>query len=497
MVDLNRLELQLANSNAVSPVECYDNSNDDKTKDAANHNGAALSPLDVSAKPPNNVSEDNDNINSDANKLEQKKILHYNKHFGQFLGFTAFSVENEDACNNDKIDIYINKICKEKGRSSLVHFFAVHHGTHNKDVCALLKKKLKSYLFKNNNYKDNPLQSINEAYQKLQLEVDQTVSKSATCRNSSISALVIENKIYIANIGNSKCIISCKGYTPFYSLTRSNNLSISKAVNASDSKRSSIKSSLTFDKNANPHLSPLWNPTTSVTNNKSKNTKSSSVTSPQKKKLPCAPYTVPEISEMNISNNIYFFIFVNDPIAKTLSTKALMLITYRTISQSLQSDCTYEQMCSNVISQICSEAIAKGCKSTLSVLFLPVMNFVYLYNKSNATVIKDIIEKIEHEHDSHEYIYPKCVIHDQKSVGLLGTSMHATALAFGPNEHTSKNTSPFLEKKAKDNTLTIGERCNSNMKTFETYLSAINKENNKKHCNSNNKKKNLLCGCFT
>ena len=539
MVDLNRLEFKFANNNAIPYIDAYDNNKTDTDKDNSNHNRSSSSPLNALSKlqhkkslfctndsnlpasssssnmlpsnPPSNevitkyvpfsvnsdspLSDKCNSNNIDTTKFEQKKILHYNKHFGQFLGFTAFAFENEDTSNNDKIDIHINKICKTKetSPSSLVHFFAIHHGTHGKDVATLLKKKLRYYLFKNNNYKENPLQSISDAYQQIEHEVIQAIPKSVSCGSSSISALVIENKLYIANIGNSKCIISCKGYTPFYNVTRSNNFSLSNAaknVEQSKDPSSSIKSSLTFEKNANAHLSPLLKQTKSIT----KNTNTNTTITPQKKKQ---LYTVPEISELNISNNIYFFMFVNDSIVKALSTKALMLITYKTISHSLQNDCTYEQMCSNVINQICNEVITKGCKSTLSVLFLPVMNFVYLYNKSNTNVIRDIIDKIENEHDNHEYIYPKCVIHDQRSVGLLSTSIHALVSPSVPNEHTSKNTSPFLEKRAKDNTLTIGEHYNSNMKTFETYLSVINKENNKKHCNNNKKMKNLLCGCFT
>jgi serine/threonine protein phosphatase PrpC len=438
---------------------------------------------------------DNSNNNIDTSKLEQKKILHYNKHFGQFLGFTAFAFENEDTCNNDKIDIHVNKIykVKETSPSSLVHFFAIHHGTHGKDVSTLLKKKLRYYLFKNNNYKDNPLQSISDAYQQIAHEINQAIPKSIPCGSSSISALVIENKVYIANIGNSKCIISCKGYTPFYNVTRCNNLCVN------NEQSSSIKSSLTFEKNANAQLSPLLKQTKSITKHPNINANTNTTITPQKVKQTYTTYTVPEISEVNISNNIYFFMFVNDCIVKTLSTKALMLITYNTISHSLQNECTYEQMCSNVINQICNEVIAKGCKSTLSVLFIPVMNFVYLYNKSNTNVIRDIIEKIEQEHDNHEYIYPKCVIHDQRSVSMFSTVIHHNpqTSTFVNNDHTSKNTSPYLEKRIRENTLTIGEHYNSNMKTFETYLSVINKENNKKHCNNNKNKKKLLCGCFT
>ena len=154
------------------------------------------------------------------------------------------------------IDIY--KV-KETSPSSLVHFFAIHHGTHGKDVSTLLKKKLRYYLFKNNNYKDNPLQSISDAYQQIAHEINQAIPKSIPCGSSSISALVIENKVYIANMGNSKCIISCKGYTPFYNVTRCNNLCVN------NEQSSSIKSSLTFEKNANAQLSPLLKQTKSIT----------------------------------------------------------------------------------------------------------------------------------------------------------------------------------------------------------------------------------------
>ena len=103
-------------------------------------------------------------------KLEKIKKTYHDKPFGKFCGFTAFTFKNRETYNCDELDICINIDAnvndnkKTNNSSSQVHLLAIHHGTNGQDVSALLRKRLKYYLFKNIKYINNPLQSISDVY---------------------------------------------------------------------------------------------------------------------------------------------------------------------------------------------------------------------------------------------------------------------------------------------------------------------------------------------
>ena len=54
-------------------------------------------------------------------------------------------------------------------------------------------------------------------------------------------------------------------------------------------------------------------------------------------------------------------------------------------------------MCSSLINQICIEVMKTECTTSISVMFLPLMSFVSLYDKSNENEIKEMIKQIENE----------------------------------------------------------------------------------------------------
>ena len=425
------------------------------------------------------------------NKLDKVKKIYHDKPFEKFYGFTAFTFKNKESCNCDELDICINKetdVTENKNNNSSlqVHLFAMHHGINGQDVSVLLKKRLKYYLFKNINYIYNPLQGISDAYQKLEFEIYQTIPKSYECGSSSILALIIKNQIYIANIGNSKCLISCKDKTPFYILTHSNNLSARKIPNYNNHFENK-QLSLTLKQCANletpllktekPFLKPI-------------NTLNHTSNLDKKQFL----FAVPEITEMNITDNIYFFIFINDSIAKAIPSKKIMSIVYTTVLQSLNKDYSFKEMCYALINQICIEVMKTECTTSISVMFLPLMSFVSLYDKSNENEIEEMIKQIENE--NNEQVYNRCIIHEPNTNGLFNTS-------------TINNSSMF------DNSKLNGNDNLANLRTIETYNITNNKgkgfsQNNtlfSQHSTMSNnrmqkkesdkhKKKKMLCGCF-
>ena len=418
--------------------------------------------------------------------LKHKTKLHYDKKFAKFRGFTAFAFKSDDKYNHDKLDIFINKEvnCKRnKNQVALAHFLAIHHGINGDDLSSIMKKRLKEYLFNTNDaYIDNPVHALIDAYHNTEMDIYKTIPKHTESNCSSISLLVLNDKIYIANTGNAKCAMSCTAneLMPYYTVTRPNNVNTQSAyISFTDLTPKNHSSS----SNSKYSIKPLLSPYHSYSNKK-------------------PPFTLtPDITEVTLSSSVYFYIVTNDSISKTLSIKQLMLIIYQTMLLSLDSGVAYKQMCSNVIDSICLEVIKKECNDTLSILFLPLKPFVHLYDIANQNEIQLIIARIQNEGESQEQMYPQCVVHEG--------SANETNYVFGhirqsnsrvSNLQTNVN-SPFLEDRGIKEQHTFAKG-----KTFEKYVKNESKSGKKKSCFENsedkkersrtNKKKAMFCGCF-
>jgi hypothetical protein len=151
-------------------------------------------------------------------------------------------------------------------------------------------------------------------------------------------------------------------------------------------------------------------------------------------------------------------------------------------------------MCSALINQICIEVMKTECTTSISIMFLPLMSFVSLYDKLNENVIEEMIKQIENE--KNEQVYHRCIIHEPNTNGLI-------------NNSTMNNSSMF------DNSKLNGNDNLTNLRTIETYNITNNKgkgfsQNNtlfsqhsimsnnrmQKKESDKHKKKKMLCGCF-
>ena len=425
--------------------------------------------------------------------LKQRKKLYYDKQFAKFRGFTAFAFKNDNKYNYDKLDIYINKEINntthnrhDNCKQALAHFMAIHHGVNGDDISSIMKTQLREYLFNSNNntYIDNPVQALVDAYHNVEMNVCKTISANSECNCSSISLLILNNKIYIANTSNAKCVVSCNNTNesmPYYNVTRvSNNNYINN--NTSYISFTDLTPTNTTPSNYKCSIKPSVVPLLSYnSHNKTHFT------------------LTPDITEVTISNNVYFFIVINDCLAKMFSNKQLMLIAYQTMLMSLDSGVTFQQMCYNIIDAICIEVIKRECNDTLSVLFLPLKQFVTLYNKDNRNDIQCMITRIQNESELYEKIYPQCVVHDNTTVNGVNSM-------FGYIKQTNSRVStlqtnvnsPFLDERERGNKEQQCYKRYEGEKIFEKYVmnSGDKGDNKKEGERKKNKKKALFCGCF-
>ena len=424
--------------------------------------------------------------------LKQRKKLYYDKQFAKFKGFTAFAFKNDNKYNYDKLDIYINKEINnnthnkhDKRKQALAHFMAIHHGVNGDDISSIMKLQLREYLFNNGNsnsnnntYIDNPVQALVDAYHNVEMNVHKALSANSECNCSSISLLILNNKMYIANTANAKCVVSCNTNEnkPYYNVTRvnssCNNTSYISFTDLTPTNRTPSNYKFSFKPSVVP-LSPY---------NSNKKTH----------------FTLtPDITEVTISNDVYFFIVINDCLAKMFSNKQLMLIAYQTMLVSLDSGVTFQQMCYNVIDAICLEVIKRECNDTLSVLFLPLKQLVNLYNKENRNDIQCMITRIQNESELYEKMYPQCVVHEHTSAnGMNNMFGHIRQTNSRVSNLQTNVNSPFLDERERGNKEQHCYQQYGSGKIFEKYVKNSGDKGNNKEGARKNKKKTLFCGCF-
>jgi hypothetical protein len=420
--------------------------------------------------------------------LKQRKKLYYDKQFAKFRGFTAFAFKNDNKYNYDKLDIYINKEINntthnrhDNCKQALAHFMAIHHGVNGDDISSIMKTQLREYLFNSNTYIDNPVQALIDAYHNVEKNVYKALSANSECNCSSISLLILNNKMYIANTSNAKCVVSCNTNEnmPYYNVTRVSNNNYTNN-NTSYISFTDLTPTNTTPSNYKCSIKPSVVPLSPYNSNKK------------------TYFTLtPDITEVTISNNVYFVIVINDCLAKMFSNKQLMLIAYQTMLVSLDSNVTFQQMCYNVIDAICFEVIKRECNDTLSVLFLPLKQFVTLYNKDNRNDIQCMITRIQNESELYEKMYPQCVVHDNTTANgvnsMFGHIRQTNSRV--STMHTNVN-SPFLDERERGNKEQQCYKQYGGGKMFEKYVKNSGDKGDKKESAGKNKKKALFCGCF-
>ena len=153
------------------------------------------------------------------------------KSFGLINSYAANTNQGIDRNYNDdrvKIMINMNRPSNyfKKSPWPLISFFGIFDG-HNGDHCAdFLRQNLLKFIYTNQNFPKNIEKSIKEAF----IKADEDYLKNYVymkdnknmninpnfnvdyCNNSGscgLILLIVDTKIYVANVGDSRCIISC------------------------------------------------------------------------------------------------------------------------------------------------------------------------------------------------------------------------------------------------------------------------------------------------
>ena len=159
-------------------------------------------------------------MNIKMNNFIQGRIS--SKSFGLINSYAANTNQGIDRnYNDDRVKIMINMNRPQNYMSKspwpLISYFGIFDG-HNGDQCAeFLRQNLLQYIYTNPDFPKNIEKSIKEAF--IQADEDFLRNKNInynyninfdTSGSCGLILLIVDTKIYIANVGDSLCVVSCQ-----------------------------------------------------------------------------------------------------------------------------------------------------------------------------------------------------------------------------------------------------------------------------------------------
>ena len=97
-------------------------------------------------------------------------------------------------------------------------FFRLYDGHGGSRACDFLRDNLHKFIINDKYFPSNPQKAIADGFiyaEKLFFKNYTGIDSSGSC---AIIIVIIENRVYIANVGDSRAILSAKNETKFYPL---------------------------------------------------------------------------------------------------------------------------------------------------------------------------------------------------------------------------------------------------------------------------------------
>ena len=172
----------------------------------------------------------NTNTNSNANNrnytyanLKNVRISH--RPYGIIQAYATITSRGKRDYNEDRVSI-IYSIPKPSGYSERRNnmqwpncsFFRLYDGHGGSRACDFLRDNLHKFIINDKYFPSNPQKAIADGFiyaEKLFFKNYTGIDSSGSC---AIIILIIENRVYISNVGDSRAILSAKNETKFYPL---------------------------------------------------------------------------------------------------------------------------------------------------------------------------------------------------------------------------------------------------------------------------------------
>ena len=206
------------NLNAMNNVEINNNNNHININNENINNNNINNNINII----NNINNNNKNskIFSFANT---EKIRISQKKFGIIHSYSAITSEGHRNYNEDRVSIIYN-ITRPQNINNWPHcsFFGLYDG-HAGNTCAdFLRDNLHKFIINDKHFPQNPKKSIFNGFLKAEsiFLKEYGEKKSDSSGSCAIIILIIENRCFIANVGDSRAILSGKNGTKNYALSR-------------------------------------------------------------------------------------------------------------------------------------------------------------------------------------------------------------------------------------------------------------------------------------
>ena len=158
--------------------------------------------------------------------LNNVRISH--KPFGIIQAYSTITTKGKRNYNEDRVSIIYN-IPKPPGYLESKNnnmpwpncsFFGLYDGHGGSRACDFLRDNLHKYIINDKYFPSNPQKAIANGFiyaEKLFFKNYKGIDSSGSC---AIVVVVIEKRVYIANVGDSRAILSSKNGSKFYALSR-------------------------------------------------------------------------------------------------------------------------------------------------------------------------------------------------------------------------------------------------------------------------------------
>ena len=180
------------------------------------------------------INQDSDiKVLANLNYPNYPKVEIIPKPFSKIMGFGANSYKGIVRDHNEDrvkiiLDHKLNKSFSEYGNLIIpnVSYFAIYDGHGGNNCCNFLQENLHNYIFQSEFFPLDPLNAINQAYDKAELNFQlisldeqnkKLIDKSGSC---ALSALIIDEWCYMIYLGDSRGLYSYDSGNQFYQVTR-------------------------------------------------------------------------------------------------------------------------------------------------------------------------------------------------------------------------------------------------------------------------------------
>jgi protein phosphatase 2C family protein 2/3 len=289
--------------------------------------------------------------------------------------------------NEDKLSIHINKKLQDKD----VSYMAIFDGHNGESLANELKETFHNRLFEDGELLTNTELTLIKQTQDFDNEfinVYRTTKALDDSGSCLLMSLLFDNKIYIANLGDSRAIISSKGDLSLLSLEHNITLKREK------DRILRLGGSIYFEANT-----LKVNPGGIIKTRTLGDIKYKLGQFISKEGL---VISTPDVLCIEQNGNFDFIILGSDGLYEKLTNIRIATIVYESC---LNFEESFEKLLDSIIRNITKEAIDAGTRDNITFMFLCFENLYVNYINKRKVYFENIIEKYKNTHDDEVLLY--------------------------------------------------------------------------------------------